>query len=141
MESILNNETMYEMMMPVITKLGMDKFGMYNSAERRKKASDFLEPFYNELKKRMMESEIDDLRQLSREDLLKLGFIQWDIQDSHVDKQSVTTIYLIPVYMLELLKKNTTIYNIYGVRTLYENNPLSLASRVNDGVIPFGIKL
>ena len=75
MESILNNETMYEMMMPVITKLGMDKFGMYNSAERRKKASDSLEPFYNELKKRMMESEIDDLRQLSREDLLKLGFM------------------------------------------------------------------
>ena len=141
MESILNNETMYEMMMPVITKLGIDKFGMYNSAERRKKASDSLEPFYNELKKRMMESEIDDLRQLPREDLLKLGFIQWDIQDSHVDKQSVTTIYLIPVYMLELLKKNTTIYNIYGVRSVYENNPLSLASRVNDGVIPFGIKL
>ena len=141
MESILNNETMYEMMMPVITKLGMDKFGMYNSAQRRKIASDSLEPFYNELKKRMMESEIDDLRQLPREDLLKLGFIQWDIHDSHVDKLSVTTIYLIPVYMLELLKKNTTIYNIYGVRSIYENNPLSLASRVNDGVIPFGIKL
>lgn len=141
MESILNNETMYETMMPVITKLGMDKFGMYNSAARRKIASDSLEPFYNELKKRMMESEIDDLRQLPREDLLKLGFIQWDIHDSHVDKQSVTTIYLIPVYMLELLKKNTTIYNIYGVRSVYENNPLSLASRVNDGVIPFGIKL
>lgn len=141
MESILNNETMYEMMMPVITKLGMDKFGMYNSAARRKIASDSLEPFYNELKKRMMESEIDDLRQLPREDLLKLGFIQWDIHDSHVDKQSVTTIYLIPVYMLELLKTNTTIYNIYGVRSIYENNPLSLASRVNDGVIPFGIKL
>ena len=77
MESILNNETIYEMMMSVITKLGMDKFGMYNSAERRKIASNSLEPFYNELKKRMMESEIDDLRRFIKVRIYTMGYTRF----------------------------------------------------------------